>query len=86
MNLEQRMEASSLASSLIVDGHHLTDMVYVLYYPDNSSQAETSIAGLSKPIPCEEHAALKTPLKYVSLGSLLTYIAPSSSASQHRST
>lgn len=78
MNSSQKEEAYQLASKLLVDGCLLTDMVYIIYYPDNSSQAETGISGLSDPISEEAYMTLETPLKYVSLASLFAYKLSSS--------
>ena len=73
MNASQKQEAYRLASDLLANGRLLTDMVYIIYYPDNSVQADTGISGLSDPITDDEYMLLETPLKYVSLASLLAY-------------
>lgn len=73
MNASQKQEAYRLASELLEKGHLLTDMVYIIYYPDNSTQADTGICGLSDPISEEDYMLLDTPFKYVHLASLLAY-------------
>ena len=70
MNTPQRQKAGHLARTLLDQGHHLSDRVFVLHLPDTNKDCEEAIAGLSDPISEQEYRDMKTPVAYIPLGEL----------------
>lgn len=73
MNTSQRIEAKELAQERIESGTDPDHLVHILYYPDNYSECDDTILGISSTITPEEFSKGGLVSKYYSLRELVSF-------------